>query len=210
MLTAVLRFAAMFAAVSVLVLVGSFDEATAATNPYTYLSQFGSSGSGNGQFASPRGLAFDASGNLYVADMSNNRIQKFDSSDNFVLEWGPLHSSIGSLSTPTDVAVDSLGNVYVADSANNRIMKFDTDSNYVITIGNGVGSGDGQFHNQGSPTSIAIDSQTPASSCLVFISSYSRNTAFTNSGSSSLNQCVYKYRSFSPLSTNLISPRIPI
>ena len=34
-------------------------------------------GSGNGQFSAPIGVATDGSGNLYVADTNNNRIQKF-------------------------------------------------------------------------------------------------------------------------------------
>ena len=37
----------------------------------------GSSGTGNGQFMSPSGIAVDSSNNVYVADAGNNRIQKF-------------------------------------------------------------------------------------------------------------------------------------
>jgi len=43
----------------------------------TYLGQWGSLGGGNGQFVSPLGVAVDASGNVYVADMNNHRVQKF-------------------------------------------------------------------------------------------------------------------------------------
>jgi DNA-binding beta-propeller fold protein YncE len=48
------------------------------TSDGTYLSQFGSSGNGNGQFSSPWRLAFDNNGNLYVVEMGNNRVQKFN------------------------------------------------------------------------------------------------------------------------------------
>src|SRR6185312_7651706 len=44
-----------------------------------YQSQFGSAGSGNGQFNDTSGIAIDSSGNIYVADYSNNRVQKFNS-----------------------------------------------------------------------------------------------------------------------------------
>jgi DNA-binding beta-propeller fold protein YncE len=43
----------------------------------TYLGQFGSYGTGPGQFADPQGLAFDAAGNLWVADTDNNRLEEF-------------------------------------------------------------------------------------------------------------------------------------
>jgi len=43
----------------------------------TYLSQFGTVGSDNGQFIQPEGIAIDNSGNIYVSDTKNNRIQKF-------------------------------------------------------------------------------------------------------------------------------------
>ncbi|HMS50646.1 MAG TPA: fibronectin type III domain-containing protein, partial [Candidatus Saccharibacteria bacterium] len=42
-----------------------------------YQSQFGSSGSGDGQMLNPRGVAVDSSDNIYVSDTNNNRIQKF-------------------------------------------------------------------------------------------------------------------------------------
>jgi DNA-binding beta-propeller fold protein YncE len=45
--------------------------------------QWGSPGSGNGEFNGVRDLAFDASGMLYVVDSGNSRIQKFDAQGNF-------------------------------------------------------------------------------------------------------------------------------
>jgi DNA-binding beta-propeller fold protein YncE len=41
------------------------------------LLRFGTTGSGDGQFNSPRGIAVDSSGNIYVADTGNHRVQKF-------------------------------------------------------------------------------------------------------------------------------------
>jgi hypothetical protein len=50
--------------------------------------QWGSTGSGDGEFDNPYGVAVAASGNFYVADSDNHRIQKFDSSGTFLTQWG--------------------------------------------------------------------------------------------------------------------------
>ena len=45
----------------------------------------------NGQFNNPHGIAVvRSSGDVYILDTGNNRVQKFDSNGNFVLKWGPL------------------------------------------------------------------------------------------------------------------------
>jgi DNA-binding beta-propeller fold protein YncE len=75
-------------------------------------------------FNNPSGVAVDSFGNVYVADLGNNRIQKFDSSGTFLGEWGGYGSGDGQFSYPQGVAVDSSGNVYVADTNNHRIQKF--------------------------------------------------------------------------------------
>ena len=69
-------------------------------------------------------MAVDASGNVYVADSGNHRIQKFTSTGTFITKWGSLGSGDGQFNEPGGVAVDALGNVYVGDSNNFRIQKF--------------------------------------------------------------------------------------
>jgi DNA-binding beta-propeller fold protein YncE len=60
---------------------------TGPTTP-TFVLKWGNQGAAPGQFVSSRGLAADALGNIYVADMGNNRIEKFTSSGAFLLQWG--------------------------------------------------------------------------------------------------------------------------
>jgi tripartite motif-containing protein 71 len=43
-----------------------------------YQTQFGSTGPNDGQFSDPQGVAVDSSGNIWVADTGNNRVQKFE------------------------------------------------------------------------------------------------------------------------------------
>jgi hypothetical protein len=69
-------------------------------------------------------VAVDASGNIYVADRGNHRIQKFTSTGTFLSKWGTAGSGAGQFSAPFGVAVDASGDIYVADSNNDRIQKF--------------------------------------------------------------------------------------
>ncbi|MBI4200532.1 MAG: 6-bladed beta-propeller, partial [Chloroflexi bacterium] len=69
-------------------------------------------------------VAVDASGNVYVADQENDRIQKFTSGGLFLAKWGSFGSGDGQFNEPRGVAVDAAGNVYVADYGNDRIQKF--------------------------------------------------------------------------------------
>src|SRR5439155_19157120 len=91
----------------------------------TFLTKWGAFGGGDGQFVLPRGLATDASGNVYVAD-ENHRIQKFDGAGAFLTKWGTPGSGNGEFGEtgPAGVATDASGNVYVADPSNHRIQKF--------------------------------------------------------------------------------------
>lgn len=84
-------------------------------------------------FKAPSGIAADASGNIYVADTSNNRIRRIDAATGVVTTvagggnssscsfTGP-GTSVG-LARPSGVAVDASGNVYIADTNNNCIRE---------------------------------------------------------------------------------------
>jgi DNA-binding beta-propeller fold protein YncE len=69
-------------------------------------------------------LAIDTSGNIFVVDEGNNRIQKFDSNGNFITKWGTEGTGNGQFDEPTGIAIDSSGNVYVVDRGNSRIQVF--------------------------------------------------------------------------------------
>ena len=62
-----------------IVLAGALLPAAAQCQPPAYRYRWGSLGSGDGQFNYPNGVAADGSGNIYVADMENQRIQVFGS-----------------------------------------------------------------------------------------------------------------------------------
>jgi hypothetical protein len=101
---------------------------------------------------SPCGLAFDGSGNMYIADMSNSRIRKVNTSGiittiggngtkGFNGDGGPATSA--ELFQPTGVAIDHLGNIFIADS--NLVRKINPSGTITTFAGNGTMgfSGDG-------------------------------------------------------------------
>ena len=92
-------------------------------------------------FSRPTDVAFDAAGNIYVADgVGNQRVAKFDKSGVFVKSWGSKGAEPGQFGTSARaIAVDAQGNVYVADSGNKRIQVFDGNGTFKTQI-TGVGS----------------------------------------------------------------------
>jgi hypothetical protein len=121
----------------------------------TFISAWGTLGSGTGQFDHPAGVAVEASGNVFVADTSNNRIKKFDNAGGFLTAWGSSGTGNGQFDRPVRVAVDTNGNVFVSDSANNRIQKFDNAGGFLAAWGS-FGTGNGQFDG---PDGVAVDTK---------------------------------------------------
>jgi len=103
---------------------GSADKLYKFTPDGTLLGQWGGTGTGDGQFNTPYGVAVDADENVYVCEGGGNRVQKFTSDGVFLTKWGSPGSGDGQFIFPTDLAVDSDFNIYVVDSANHRIQKF--------------------------------------------------------------------------------------
>jgi hypothetical protein len=82
-------------------------------------------GSGFGQLNTPSGLAVDSSGNIYVADSGNNRIQIFSPSNQLVNTIGSVGAGPGQLRTPYGVTISpATGLVWVADYLNQRFTGY--------------------------------------------------------------------------------------
>ena len=113
-----------------------------------------------GQFKAPNDVAVDDSGNIYTIEWGQNtgeghRIQKFDSSGNFLFKFGKGGTGgSGDFFGPSGIEVDSSGNIYVVESWGNRVQKFDSDGVFLLEFG-AAGSGDSEFNN---PFGIAVDS----------------------------------------------------
>jgi len=127
------------------ILVGSQSQVQKFNSSGVYQSQFGTNGSGNGQFngygSGPWDISVDSTGNIFVADTYNYRVQKLDSSGNYL-------SQIFGISFASAVAVDSSGNIFVADIDNNRVKKFNSSGVYQSQFGT-YGFGDVAIDSDG-------------------------------------------------------------
>lgn len=122
---------------------------------------------------SPSGVAVDASGNIYIADKTNQRIRKITASTGListVVGNGTAGYSgdgglaiTAKLNNPSGVAVDTSGNIYIADNWNNRIRMVTVSTGVISTVaGNGISgsSGDGGAAisaRLSSPSGVAVD-----------------------------------------------------
>jgi hypothetical protein len=102
------------------------------THWYEFMTKWGTSGTGNGQFNAPWGIAVDNSGYVYVVDSGNNRVQKFTSSGAYVTKWGNTGSGNGQFNAPYGIAADNSGFVYIVDSGNVRVQQFSSTGNYLV------------------------------------------------------------------------------
>ncbi len=122
------------------------------------------------RFNSPNGVAVDGSGNVFIADTTNNTIRKITSAA-VVTTFAGLAAVSGSqdgtgsgalFNHPTGLAVDGSGSLYVTDTGNSTIRKI-SPAGAVTTLAGlpGIagltdGTGSGAFFNQ--PLDVALDS----------------------------------------------------
>lgn len=107
----------------------------------------------SGTFNQPGNIAVDATNTVYIVDRNNSRVQVFNSSGQFLQQWGILGSAFGAFSEPGGIAIDHRGNVYVGDSGNSRIQKFSRTGTWLDAWGV-YGSGNSQFNGTGQ---ISVD-----------------------------------------------------
>jgi uncharacterized repeat protein (TIGR01451 family) len=127
------------------------------------------------QLAAPEGLAIDANGNLFIADMFNERIRRVDGTTHIITTVAgsedPFNGNFGGdggpatnarLNGPHGVAVDANGNLFIADTNNGAIREVTASTGDISTIAGGgsiAGCPSGPSSGAGfaNPTGIAVD-----------------------------------------------------
>ncbi len=143
---------------------------------YSIVAGNGASGStGDGgqavaaELAGPSDVKVDATGNLYIADSSNNRIRKVTTDGKIATMAGNGTAGFSGdgfpavsaeLKFPEGVAVDAAGNLYIADAANWRVREVTRDGTITTVAGNtnlrySVG-GPATSHGIGFPAAVAV------------------------------------------------------
>jgi DNA-binding beta-propeller fold protein YncE len=126
-----------------------------------FLGQWGSYGSGPGQFGAVDGLAVAPSGDVYVLDSTHARVERFTASGRLLGEWGRAGRALGEFDFGPGFGPDKPpgggiavggGYVYVSDSAANRIQRFRLDGSDPVLWGR-PGSAPGEFS---SPRGLAV------------------------------------------------------
>jgi hypothetical protein len=112
-------------------------------------------------FDRPTDVAWDAAGNIFVADgMGNARVAKFDKDGKFVKSWGKRGKDNGEFANVRSIAVDAQGNIYAADGGNRRIEVFDNDGNFKTAFTN-VGNAQALCMTKGPNQMLYVSNSNP-------------------------------------------------
>jgi RHS repeat-associated protein len=118
----------------------------------------------------PGGIAIDPAGNLYIADVNNNRLRKVANGiittvagDGALNESGDGGQATNAeIAFPSGVAVDTSGNIYISDVAYSVVREITASTSIITTVaGGGTFSGDGILATEAAldaPAGISLDS----------------------------------------------------
>jgi DNA-binding beta-propeller fold protein YncE len=98
------------------------------------LLKFGQPGSGNGQFLYPNGITTDKSGDIFVSDSNNTRIQVFNSKGSFLYAFAG--SKKDHLALPRGLAFDDKDRLHVVDTLKHKVFVFSKQGNLMYSYGN--------------------------------------------------------------------------
>ena len=130
------------------------EEWDAARNTPAFVDSFGSTGSAPGQFITAGDIGQTSSGDFWVLDVYNHRIQKLNEEGeqlDVITQGGE-----GKTLVPNGLTVDAEDHIWITDSSRHVVEEFDAQGDFVRRFGGGWGTAPGQFRH---PQGLAIDPQ---------------------------------------------------
>ena len=109
-----------------------------------FLGEFGTGGTGDGEFWWPSSIAIDRQDRVYVADEGLQRVTIFSKDGEYLGKWGQKGTGEGQLEYPSSLSFDNNDNLWMTDSGNHRVQRFTSDGKFISAWGQ-RGSGYGQF-----------------------------------------------------------------
>jgi len=109
-----------------------------------------------GKLSSPRGVAADGKGHVWVVDRDNDRVVEYDELGTFIRQFGSGGSGNGQFNNPWGVAVTPAGNVWVTDQGNARVQEFNEKGEFIQKFGTKVVGEHAQNAEFVEPEGIAV------------------------------------------------------
>ena len=119
-----------------------------------YSAQFGSSGTGDGQYQRVVAVTVDPAGRIYTCDMDNDRFQVFEPNGTHIMSVGSTGTGDGQFNIPYGIMVDDERRIWVSEAGNCRVQVFDSAGNFLFKFGS-CGTASGEFLD---PSGMAQDS----------------------------------------------------
>ncbi len=113
---------------------------------------FGELGSRDGQFNTPKSIAVNSTGHIFVLENHNSRIQILEIIDGEIRH--AANFDITQFNDPQRMAMNSTGHIFVTDEGSDGVHVIEPSGKYLTTLGSTRGSGDDQFDN---PVGITIN-----------------------------------------------------
>src|SRR5262249_20798270 len=119
---------------------------------YSFASEFGSSGTADGQFNGLYDVAVNSSGTVYGSDGGNHRIDVYDANGSPAGKFGSAGTGDGEFGTsgPFGITIAPDDTLYVADVSNQRVGHYQADGGFLGYLGSGN-------HQIGFATDVAVD-----------------------------------------------------
>ena len=95
------------------------------------ISNYGSNGTGDGEFYYAHGISIGLDEKIYIAERRNHRIQVLDKNGSFVRKFGNYGTAPGQFYYPADIVINQNGNLLIVDDNQDYLHYFDANGTFI-------------------------------------------------------------------------------